>query len=92
MAGMTALDDLHLAEHGAQLFRGAALPDLPELKAATDALPPDQAGIRLHGVAALQSYLAPSGSIGMLASKAIGAEATPVRACGFRRSRPPIPI
>lgn len=57
--------------------------DLPELAAAMDALPPDQAGIRLHGVAALQCYLAPSGSIGMIASKAIGAEAKPVRAILF---------
>lgn len=86
MAGMTALDDLRLAEHGAQLFRGSALPDLLELKAVTDALPPDQAGIRLHGVAALQSYLAPSGSIGMIASKAIGTKAKPVRAILFDKS------
>ena len=86
MAGMIALDNLHLAEHGAQLFRGAALPGLPDLKAAMDGLPSDQAGIRLHGVAALQSYLAPSGSIGMLASKTIGAEATPVRAILFDKS------
>ena len=86
MAGMTALEDLRLAEHGAQLFRGAALPDLPELKAAMDTLPPDQAGIRLHGVAALQSYLAPTGSIGMLASMVIGAEAKPVRAILFDKN------
>ncbi|MBB3957059.1 phytanoyl-CoA dioxygenase family protein [Novosphingobium sediminicola] len=86
MAGMTALDDLRLAEHGAQLFRGATLADLPELAAAMAGLPPDQAGIRLHGVAALQCYLAPSGSIGMVASKAIGAEAKPVRAILFDKS------
>ncbi|WP_443193021.1 phytanoyl-CoA dioxygenase family protein [Novosphingobium sp. KACC 22771] len=86
MAGMRALDDLRLAEHGAQLFRGAALADLLELKAAIDVLLPDQAGIRLHGMTALHSYLAPSGSIGLLASKAIGTEAKPVRAILFDKS------
>ncbi|WDF72269.1 phytanoyl-CoA dioxygenase family protein [Novosphingobium sp. KACC 22771] len=86
MVGVTALNDLRLAEHGAQLFRGAALADLPELEAAMDALPPDQAGIRLHGVAALHAHLAPTGCIGAIASKAIGAEARPVRAILFDKS------
>lgn len=86
MASITALDELRLAEHGAQLFRGAALADLPELEAAMDALPPDQAGIRLHGVTALRSYLSPTGCIGMIASKAIGTEAKPVRAILFDKS------
>ena len=40
MAGIRALNDLRLAEHGAQLFQRAALADLPELEAAMDALPP----------------------------------------------------
>lgn len=86
MAGMTVLDELRLADHGAQLLRGAALPDLPELKAAMDALPPDQAGIRLHGVSALHVHLAPTGSIGAIASRAMGAEAKPVRAILFDKS------
>ncbi|WDF74393.1 phytanoyl-CoA dioxygenase family protein (plasmid) [Novosphingobium sp. KACC 22771] len=60
--------------------------DLLELKAAIDVLLPDQAGIRLHGMTALHSYLAPSGSIGLLASKAIGTEAKPVRAILFDKS------
>lgn len=86
MAGIRALNDLRLAEHGAQLFQRAALADLPELEAAMDALPPDQAGIRLHGVSTLRSHLAPTGSIGMIASKAVGAEARPVRAILFDKS------
>lgn len=49
-------------------------------------LPPDQAGIRIHGVDALHSFLAPSGSIGAIASKAIGAAAKPVRAILFDKS------
>jgi len=83
---MTALEDLRLIEHGAQLFRGAASADLPELEAAMNALPPDQAGIRLHGVTALTAHLAPTGCIGMIANKVFDAEAKPVRAILFDKS------
>lgn len=86
MAGVTALESLRLSEHGAQLFVGAALADLPGLQAAMAQLPPDQAGIRIHGAAALHSFLAPSGSIGAIASKAVGAAAKPVRAILFDKS------
>ncbi len=86
MAGVTALESLRLSEHGAQLFVGAALADMPGLQAAMAQLPPDQAGIRIHGVGALHSFLAPSGSIGAIASKAVGAAAKPVRAILFDKS------
>lgn len=86
MAGVTALESLRLNEHGAQLFAGAALADLPGLRAAVAQLPPDQAGIRIHGVEALRSYLAPSGSVGAIAGMAIGAAAKPVRAILFDKS------
>ncbi|NMN05450.1 MULTISPECIES: phytanoyl-CoA dioxygenase family protein [unclassified Novosphingobium] len=83
---MTALDALRLAEHGAQLFRGAALADLQELQTATAGLPPDQAGVRIHGVGLLRPCLAPSGSIGAIASNVLGAAAKPVRAILFDKS------
>jgi len=86
VAGVTALESLRLSEHGAQLFTGAALADLLGLQAAMAQLPPDQAGIRIHGVDALHSFLAPSGSIGATASKALGAAAKPVRAILFDKS------
>ncbi|RVU02206.1 phytanoyl-CoA dioxygenase [Novosphingobium umbonatum] len=83
---MTALDSLQLAEHGAQLFRGAALANLPDLRAVLAQLPPDQAGIRIHGVEALRPYLAPTGAIGAIACSAIGTLAKPVRAILFDKS------
>jgi len=83
---MTALDDLRLAEHGAQLFRGAALADLPDLRVTLAQLPPDQAGIRLHGMEALHRYLAPTGTIGAIACLAVGTFAKPVRAILFDKS------
>ena len=83
---MTALDSLRLAEHGAQLFPAAASADLDALREILARLPPDQAGIRIHGVEALRPFLEPNGTIGFLACKAIGASAKPVRAILFDKS------
>lgn len=86
MAGLIANISLNLADHGAQLFAGATLADLPDIRAAIAHLPPDQAGLRLHGVTALQPWLAPTGTIGAIAGAALGAKARPVRAILFDKS------
>ncbi|MBB3358880.1 hypothetical protein FHT60_002704 [Novosphingobium sp. BK486] len=83
---MNKLDRLRLTDHGAQLFPEAALAILQDLTAAMAGLPPDQAGVRIHGVPALRQLLAPNSSIGAIACKAIGAAATPVRAILFDKS------
>ncbi|NOW45415.1 ectoine hydroxylase-related dioxygenase (phytanoyl-CoA dioxygenase family) [Novosphingobium sp. SG751A] len=75
-----------LADHGAQLFRGAALHDLPALLDVLAPLPAEQAGVRISGLPGLRPYLAPTGSIGMIASRALGAEGKAVRAILFDKS------
>lgn len=79
-------DSLTLADHGAQLFGGAALGDLPGLLAALTDLPAEQAGVRISGLPGLRPYLAPGSSIGTVASRALGAEGKPVRAILFDKS------
>jgi hypothetical protein len=79
-------DGLTIADHGAQLFRSAALDDLSGLLAALADLPAEQAGVRISGLPGLRPYLAPGGSIGAVASRALGAEGRPVRAILFDKS------
>lgn len=49
-------------------------------------LPPDQPGIRLHGIEGLQPLLAPTGPIGTIAASVLGAACQPVRAILFDKS------
>lgn len=49
-------------------------------------LPPDQAGIRLHGIAALRPLLAPSGPVGRIAASVLGEHCRPVRAILFDKT------
>lgn len=74
------------ATYGAQLFRGALKPCMDELEAALGSLPPDEAGVRLHGIEALGPLLAAHGCIGTVAATALGAGARPVRAILFNKS------
>jgi hypothetical protein len=53
---------------------------------ATADLPPDQAGIRLHGIPALRSFLASPGVIWKVAASALGDAARPVRAILFDKT------
>lgn len=84
-----------IVEHGAMAFeregallkRGAlSAPDLQELERVVAELPPDQAGIRLYGLPALRSLLAPSGAIGRVAALALGDACRPVRAILFDKT------
>jgi hypothetical protein len=60
--------------------------DLRALEGAVAHLPPDQAGIRLHGIAALRSYLTSSGAIWKAAASVLGEAARPVRAILFDKT------
>lgn len=49
-------------------------------------LPPDQAGIRLHGIDALTPFLAASGAVDKIAAQALGRDGRPVRAILFDKT------
>jgi len=73
------------ATYGAQLFQGALKPCMNDLEAALVSVPPDEAGVRLHGVKALEPLLG-DGCIGAVAASVLGASARPVRAILFNKS------
>lgn len=77
---------LALARDGAARFPAAAAAMLPEIAAIATSLAPDQAGIRLHGIAGLPALIEPGSPIGAIAADAIGAAARPVRAILFDKS------
>lgn len=76
---------LHFEPDGAALHAGAALPLLDTLRALADSVPPDRAGVRLHGHPALPPLIA-HGPIAAIASSCLGAPAWPVRAVLFDKS------
>ncbi|WP_068081835.1 phytanoyl-CoA dioxygenase family protein [Novosphingobium rosa] len=80
------LSDLTLAEHGAQLFGGALRPHLSDMLAVLEALPAQQAGVRISGLPALRPYLAPDGPVGAVANQCMGRDAMPVRAILFDKT------
>jgi hypothetical protein len=59
---------------------------LPAIIAATADLPIDRAGVRIAGLDAVRSLLRPDGTIGTIASRALGAVARPVRAVLFDKN------
>ncbi|WP_371414113.1 phytanoyl-CoA dioxygenase family protein [Sphingosinicella sp. CPCC 101087] len=71
---------------GAQLFEGALRPCIGELEAALSGLPADGAGLRLHGIRALDPLLARQGCIGAVAASVLGPRARPVRAILFNKT------
>lgn len=72
---------------GAQRFRSAVgVTALRDIEAAIAGLPSDQAGIRLHGIAALRPLLAASGPIGRVAAAVLGTACLPVRAILFDKT------
>lgn len=80
-------DAMTFATDGALRIRAALDAwDLRSLEAAVANLPPDQAGIRLYGVPALQPFLAASAAIGKVAAAALGEVARPVRAILFDKT------
>jgi hypothetical protein len=71
--------------HGAALHAGAALPLLDSFHALAASVPPDRAGVRLHGQPTLAGLLE-HGPIAAIASSCLGAPARPVRAVLFDKS------
>ena len=74
------------ATYGAQLFKGALLPCIDAAEAALAQLPQDEAGVRLHGIKALEPLLATDGCIGAVAATMLGKSSRPVRAILFNKS------
>ena len=83
---MTECSIIGFATHGALLFKGALNPCMAELKAALADLPPDEAGVRIHGIEALKPLLVSTGVIGAVAASVLGDGAKPVRAILFNKS------
>jgi hypothetical protein len=67
---------------------GAAIdaPALREIEEIAIGLPPDRAGIRLQGIAALRPLLTAAGPIGRVAASILGATCHPVRAILFDKT------
>ncbi|GLS19544.1 hypothetical protein GCM10007874_25610 [Labrys miyagiensis] len=83
-------DAMTIGIHGAQHFPSALdEADLARLEAALAGLPDEQAGLRLHGLSALQPFLTPSGALGLIASTFLGENCRAVRAVLFARRRRP---
>lgn len=77
---------LNFRNDGAQRFRGAAAHDLTDLIAALEHLPADHAGTRISGIKSLRPFLALEGSIGSIATGALGPASHPVRAILFDKT------
>ena len=71
---------------GVRLFQGALKPCMAQVEAALAHLRPDQAGVRIHGIKALEPLLGSDGCIGAVAANVLGADAKPVRAILFNKS------
>src|SRR5204863_6821471 len=75
------------AEIGALHIRAAL--DASELQGLEDSvahLPPDQAGIRLHGIATIRRFLATSGPVWKVAAAVLSEACHPVRAILFDKT------
>lgn len=83
---MTESSTIDFAADGARLFKGALKPCMTELKAALADLPPDEAGVRIHGIDVLRTFLVGTGCIGAVAASVLGEGAKPVRAILFNKS------
>jgi ectoine hydroxylase-related dioxygenase (phytanoyl-CoA dioxygenase family) len=69
------------------LFRRAIpLSGIEDLVALLGTLPSDRAGIRLHGIAGLGTWLSPAGAVGGFAAAVLGPECRPVRAILFDKN------
>lgn len=83
---MSIAANLRLPQDGAELHTGAATQALPIIEDALASLPANQAGLRLRGVDGLAPLLAPTGPIGLVASRVLGEACQAVRAVLFDKS------
>ncbi len=75
------------ARDGAQLFKSALSSDtLADIRAVVSRLPQHKAGVRLHGLSALDQYLRIDGAVGSIAATMLGARTKPVRAILFDKT------
>ncbi len=74
------------AKEGAQCFRGVVAAWLSDLSSATAGLPSNEAGIRLHGIAALNPLLDKEGCVGAVAASFLGPSTRAVRAILFNKT------
>jgi hypothetical protein len=83
-----APDTLTFNSDGAQRFRCAITPaELQGIESAILDLPPDQAGIRIHGNTGLRPYLEAAGPVGKIAASVLGPACRPVRAILFDKTQ-----
>jgi ectoine hydroxylase-related dioxygenase (phytanoyl-CoA dioxygenase family) len=72
---------------GAQRMRSAvSTAALHDIGNAVADLPPERAGIRLHGITALRPFLVRTGLVGAVATRALGQACQPVRAILFDKT------
>jgi ectoine hydroxylase-related dioxygenase (phytanoyl-CoA dioxygenase family) len=75
------------SDDGARCFPAALDKlDLQSVRSALGDLPAVQAGVRIHGIAALHPFLAASGPVGAVASSVLGSACRPVRAILFDKT------
>jgi hypothetical protein len=78
---------LTFGRDGAELFEAALVGDaLADIRAVVSRLPQHKAGVRLHGLSALDQYLRIDGAVGAIAATMLGARAKPVRAILFDKT------
>ena len=85
-AGFIPASGLTLETDGAVRHDRAALSILPHLREIASSLPQDRAGLRLHGIAALQALLDTKGVLGTIATSHLGSGARDVRALLFDKA------
>jgi Phytanoyl-CoA dioxygenase (PhyH) len=75
------------AQRGALRFPSAIdSADLQGIVNAIAGLPPNQAGIRIHGISNLEPFLHHTGPIGAIAARVLGSACSPVRAILFDKT------
>ncbi len=77
---------LRFATDGAERFDRAVAAELPTIEAALAEIPPNRAGVRIVGNAALASLLDTDGGVGAIAAGVLGERCRPVRAVLFDKS------
>jgi ectoine hydroxylase-related dioxygenase (phytanoyl-CoA dioxygenase family) len=85
--GLSPNEAATFTEVGALRIRTAlGASELQSLEDSVAHLPPDQAGIRLHGIAAVRRFLLPSGAVWKVAAAILGEACHPVRAILFDKT------
>lgn len=81
------VEELRFINEGAELFAATLSPsELKSITAAVAMAPPDQPGVRLHGLSELRPFLTITGPVGRIAGSVLGAGSQPVRAIWFDKS------